>query len=80
MSLNSTEHLGASCLRRGQGREGVCAVRRSLACFLADTTSGTTIEYGVLAAGLALAIVLALAHLGGEGRTAVRTLLRLRNQ
>jgi Flp pilus assembly pilin Flp len=52
-------------------------VRRSLACFTADTRSGTTVEYGILAAGLAVTIVFALAHLGAEGRIAARTLLRL---
>ena len=55
-------------------------MRRSLARYLADTSSSATLEYGLLAAGVALAIVLALAQLGGEGRTAARTLLRLRSQ
>jgi len=55
-------------------------VRPPLAGFLADTTSGATIEFGLLAAAVALAIVLGLAQLGGEGRSAARTLLRLRNR
>jgi Flp pilus assembly pilin Flp len=55
-------------------------VRGLLARYLTDTSSGTTLEYGLLAAGVALAIMLGLAQLGGEGRTAARTLLRLRNQ
>jgi Flp pilus assembly pilin Flp len=55
-------------------------VRGLLARFLTDTSSGTTIEYGLIAAGVALAIVLALAQLGAPGRTAARAFLRLRNQ
>jgi len=51
-----------------------------LARLLADTTSGTTIEYGFIAAGLALAIALALSQLGAEGRFAARALLRFRGQ
>jgi Flp pilus assembly pilin Flp len=55
-------------------------VQRSLACFLADTTSSATNEFALLAFGIALAIVLGLMQLGGEGRTAARTFLRLRNR
>jgi Flp pilus assembly pilin Flp len=51
-----------------------------LACYLADTSSSATLEYGLLAAGVALAIVLGLMQLGTPGRSAARTLLRLRNQ
>jgi Flp pilus assembly pilin Flp len=53
-------------------------VQRS--CFLADTTSSAQKEFALLAFGVALAIVLGLMQLGGEGRAAARTLLRLRNQ
>lgn len=60
--------------------KGGGAVQRSLVCFLADTTSSVANEFPLLAFGVALAIVLGLMQLGGEGRTAVRTLLRLRNQ
>jgi hypothetical protein len=37
-------------------------------------------EYGLLAAGVALAVMLGLTQLGVPGRSAARTLLRLRNQ
>ena len=55
-------------------------MRRSLARFLADTSSSATVEYALLATGVALAIVLGLMQLGVPGRSAARTLLRLRNQ
>jgi Flp pilus assembly pilin Flp len=55
-------------------------VRRSLARYLADTSSSATLEYGLMAAGVALAIVLGLMQLGGGGRATARALLRLRNQ
>ena len=55
-------------------------MRGSLERYLADTTSATTVEYGLLAAAVALAIALALGQLGVEGRFAARSLLRLRNQ
>ncbi|HEV2956694.1 MAG TPA: Flp family type IVb pilin [Xanthobacteraceae bacterium] len=55
-------------------------MRRSLAYLLADTRSSATLEYGLLAAGVALAIVLGLAQLGVPGRSAARMLLRFRNQ
>jgi Flp pilus assembly pilin Flp len=55
-------------------------VQRSFVCFLADTTSSAANEFPLLAFAVALAIVLGLMQLGGEGRTAARTLLRLRNQ
>ena len=47
---------------------------------LADTSSSATVEYGLLAAGVALAIVLGLTQLGAHGRSVARALLRLRNQ
>jgi len=50
------------------------------ACFAADTTSSAANEFALLAFGVALAMVLGLMQLGGEGRSAARTLLRLRNQ
>jgi Flp pilus assembly pilin Flp len=65
---------------RGASRERGGVVRRSLARFLADTSSSATVEYALLAAGVALAIVLGLMQLGVPGRSAARTLLRLRNQ
>jgi Flp pilus assembly pilin Flp len=55
-------------------------VRRSLARFLADTSSSATVEYALLATGVALAIVLGLMQLGAPGRSAARALLRFRNQ
>ena len=55
-------------------------MQRSLASFLADTTSSATNEFALLAFGAALAIVLGLMQLGGDGRIAARSLLRLRNQ
>jgi Flp pilus assembly pilin Flp len=55
-------------------------VRGSLARYLTDTSSSATLEYGLLAAGVALAIVLGLAQLGTPGRTTARALLRFRNQ
>jgi Flp pilus assembly pilin Flp len=50
-------------------------VRRSLARYLADTSSSASVEYALLAAGVALAIVLGLIQLGVPGRSAARTLL-----
>jgi len=55
-------------------------VRGLLAGFLADTSSSATVEFALLAAAAAIAAVLGLMQLGGEGRAAARTLLRLRNQ
>jgi Flp pilus assembly pilin Flp len=55
-------------------------VRRSLTRFLTDTSSSATIEFALLAAAVALAIVLGLMRLGGEGRIAARWFLRFRNQ
>ena len=55
-------------------------MRRSLARYLADTSSSATVEYALLAAGVALAIVLGLMQLGAPGRSAARALLRFRNQ
>ncbi|MBV8840976.1 MAG: hypothetical protein JO000_30935 [Alphaproteobacteria bacterium] len=55
-------------------------MQRSLVCFAADTTSSASKEFALLAFGVALAIVLGLMQLGGEGRAAARTWLRLRNQ
>jgi Flp pilus assembly pilin Flp len=55
-------------------------VRRSFARFLADTSSSATLEFALLAAGAALAIVVGLMQLGTPGRSAARTLLRFRNQ
>ena len=55
-------------------------MQRSLVSLLADTTSSATNEFALLAFGAALAIMLGLLQLGGEGRTAARSLLRLRNQ
>jgi len=55
-------------------------VRRSLERYLADTASATTVEYGLVAAAVALAIALALGELGAEGRFAARALLRFRNR
>ena len=55
-------------------------MRRSLTRYLADTSSSATLEYALLAAGVALAIVLGLTQLGTPGRSAARMLLRLRNQ
>ena len=55
-------------------------MRRSLVCFLADTTSSAANEFPLLAFGVALEIVLGLMQLGGEGRAAAPMLLRLRNQ
>jgi Flp pilus assembly pilin Flp len=55
-------------------------VRGLLARYLTDTSSGTTLEYGFIAAGVALAIAFALSQLGAEGRFAARALLRFRNE
>ena len=55
-------------------------MRRTLARYLADTSSSATLEYALLAAGAALASVLGLMQLGGEGRSAARAWLRFRDQ
>jgi Flp pilus assembly pilin Flp len=54
-------------------------VRRSLARYLADTSSSATVEFGLLAAGAALATVLGLMQLGAHGRSVARALLRFRH-
>jgi Flp pilus assembly pilin Flp len=67
-------------MRGGQlGMTGM-VVRRTLARYLADTSSSATLEFALLAAGAALASVLGLMQLGGEGRVAARAWLRFRNQ
>jgi Flp pilus assembly pilin Flp len=53
-------------------------VRGLLAGFLADTSSSATVEFALLAAASAIAAVLGLMQLGGEGRAVARTLLRFR--
>jgi Flp pilus assembly pilin Flp len=53
-------------------------VRGSLARFRRDTSSSTTIEYGFIVAGIALAIVLALEGIGSDARIAARALFRFR--
>ena len=55
-------------------------MRRSLARYLLDTSSSARLEYALLAAGVALAIVLGLIQLGTPGRAAARAFLRWRNQ
>ena len=64
----------------GASRNGGDVVRRAFARYLTDTSSSATLEFALLAAGVALASVLGLMQLGGDGRAAARTLLRLRNQ
>jgi Flp pilus assembly pilin Flp len=49
-------------------------VRGSLARFCRDTSCAATIEYGFIAAGIALAIFLVLEEIGTDGRTAARAL------
>ena len=51
-------------------------MRGLIARFLRDTACGTTIEYGFIVAGVALAIALALAQIGDDGRIAARGFLR----
>ena len=51
-------------------------MRGLLARFLNDTSCGTTIEYGFIVAGIALAIFLALEAMGADGRTVARDMLR----
>jgi Flp pilus assembly pilin Flp len=53
-------------------------VRGLLAGFLADTSSSATVEFALLAGASAIAAVLGLMQLGGEGRAVARTLLRFR--
>ena len=45
-----------------------------LARFRRDTSCAATIEYGLIAAGVALAIVLALEEIGTDRRVAARAL------
>jgi Flp pilus assembly pilin Flp len=66
-------------MRGGKLRMGT-DVRRTLARYLADTSSSASLEYALLAAGAALASVLGLMQLGGEGRLAARAWLRFRDQ
>ena len=67
-------------LARGASQEGDGIVRRSLARYLTDTSSNASLEFAFLAAAAALAIVFGLMQLGSPGRSAARTLLRLRNR
>jgi Flp pilus assembly pilin Flp len=55
-------------------------VRGSLARFCRDTSSSTTIEYGFIVAGIALAIFLVLEGIGADARVAARALFRFRIQ
>jgi len=73
------DHAASITVCRGQAQKG-WIVRGLLAGFLADTSSSATVEFALLAACTALAIVLGLMQLGGEGRAVARTLMRLRNQ
>jgi Flp pilus assembly pilin Flp len=50
-------------------------VRGLFARFLRDTACGTTIEYGFIVAGIALAIALALEEIGADRRGAARAFL-----
>jgi Flp pilus assembly pilin Flp len=65
------------------GVEGEGPLRERFLRFWCDTSCGTTIEYGFIVAGIALAIFLALEEIGAEGRTAAREFfhtLRFSNQ
>ena len=53
-------------------------MRGLLARFWLDTSSSTTIEYGLIVAGIDLAIFLVLEEIGADGRTAARALFRFR--
>jgi Flp pilus assembly pilin Flp len=54
------------------GVEGEGPLRERFLRFWRDTSCGTTIEYGFIVAGIALAIFLALEEIGADGRTAAR--------
>jgi Flp pilus assembly pilin Flp len=59
--------------RKNPERDGDSKKRHpALARFWRDTSCGTTIEYGFIVAGIALAIVLALEEIGADGRAAAR--------
>ena len=52
--------MPAGCVRRGQ----VMRVMRTVEKFLSDESGATAIEYGLIAAGIALAIIAAVNTLG----------------
>jgi pilus assembly protein Flp/PilA len=49
-------------------------MRRKLAAFLADESGATAIEYGLIAAGIAVAIIPVLNGLGGRLKTGFQTI------
>ena len=53
--------------RRGRGPEegGVIAIRNTLRCLLSDQKGATAIEYGLIAALIAVALMGGLSKLGG---------------
>jgi pilus assembly protein Flp/PilA len=44
-------------------------MRRIIAAFIADQTGATAIEYGLIAAGISIAIIVAVNNLGGTLNT-----------
>ena len=76
MGLMRTEQFVDSSQCGGNRRGRGPIVRGLCVRFLRDTACGTTIEYGFIVAGIALAIILVLEEIGPDGRTAARAFFR----
>ena len=59
----------ATLFRRRHGLERAFGMIRALKAFLADETGATAIEYGLIAAGIALAIISVINGLGAKLNT-----------
>lgn len=71
-SRADVQHLAAG--RSNQGLEGsICSVK-TMRRFLADETGAAAIEYGLIAAGIALAIIASVNGLGSKLSTKFGTI------
>jgi len=59
-------HWHANCERRWQRRREDTIMKKTLNNFLADESGATAIEYGLIAAGIALAIITVVNGMGSK--------------
>jgi pilus assembly protein Flp/PilA len=59
----------ATAIEAHRKTEGELGMRRIIAAFIADQTGATAIEYGLIAAGISIAIIVAVNNLGGTLNT-----------